>query len=70
MAEPKVVEPADPSKKTSQILDATSDEATVQMDQLNQECFWNDEAFAQGARIDVGGTCYECSFGRWVTVED
>lgn len=70
MADAKVVEPADPSKKTSPVLAATSDEATVQMDQLNQGCVWNDEAFSQGDRIEVEGTCYECSFGRWVNVED
>ncbi|MEJ2761230.1 MAG: hypothetical protein P8126_06720 [Gammaproteobacteria bacterium] len=70
MAEPKVVEPADPSKKTSRVLNVTGNEATVQMDQLDKNCFWNDEAFAQGSRIEVEGTCYECSFGRWVLVDD
>ena len=70
MAEPKVVEPADPSKKTSQILNTTIDEATVQMDQQKKDCYWNDEAFSQGDQIDVDGTCYECSFGRWVIADD
>jgi carbonic anhydrase len=70
MAEPKVVEPADPSKKTSQILNTTSDEATVQMDQLKKNCYWNDEAFSQGDQIEVDGNCYECSFGRWVIADD
>jgi len=64
------VEPADPAKKTSDIVSATSDEATVQMDQLDDQCFWNDESFAQGAQISVDGKCYTCSFGRWMPDED
>jgi hypothetical protein len=70
MAEPKVVEPADPSKKTSQILNTTKDEATVQMDQLKKKCYWNDEVFNQGEQIEADGHCYECSFGRWVIADD
>ena len=69
MSGPKAVEPADPAKKTSEILDATSDEATVQMDQLDQNCVWNDENFAQGDQISVDGQCYECSFGRWIPLD-
>lgn len=70
MSGPKTVEPADPARKTSEILSATSDEATVQMDQLEQNCFWNDESFAQGDQISVDGKCYVCSFGRWVPSDD
>ena len=70
MSEAKVVEPADPSKKTSEILGPSSDEATVQMDQLDLSCYWNDEEFPQGSQVDTGGTCYECSFGRWIPLDD
>lgn len=70
MSGPKSVEPADPARKTSEIVSATSDEATVQMDQLDTTCFWNDESFDQGAQISVDGTCYVCSFGRWVPADD
>ena len=70
MPEAKVVEPADPAKKTSEVLGPTSDEATVQMDQLDLSCYWNDEEFSQGAQVVADGTCYECSFGRWVLIED
>jgi hypothetical protein len=70
MSEPKTVAPADPAKNTSDVLSVTIDEATVQMSQQGKECFWNDESFKQGQQISVEGKCYECSFGRWVPVED
>ena len=63
------VSPAEPGKKTSTIMGPTSDEATVQMSKESENCFWNDQEFPQGARIEVDGSCYECSFGSWVTVE-
>lgn len=71
MSGPKAVEPADPAKKTSEITSAITDETTVQMDKVKQtSCFWNDETFAQGEQITVDGKCYECSFGRWVTINN
>ncbi|MEX2525773.1 MAG: hypothetical protein WD750_12505 [Gammaproteobacteria bacterium] len=70
MSGSRAVDPADPAKKSSEIVSATSDEATVQMDQLDQNCFWNDESFSQGNQISVDGKCYTCSFGRWVPAED
>lgn len=66
MGEPVTVEAADPAKTTSEILGPSSDEATVQMSQENQTCVWNDQEFKQGDQVSVDGTCYECSFGRWV----
>ncbi len=36
MADPTQVDAADPSKKNSEILGPTSDEATVQMSELDQ----------------------------------
>lgn len=68
MAKAKPVAAADPAKKTSDIISATSDEATVQMDQLADSCFWNDEEFRQGERVEVDGECYECSFGSWIRI--
>lgn len=65
---PKPVAPADPGKKTSTILGPV--EATVQMTEQDAKCLWNDEEFAQGDRISVDGACYECSFGKWITVDD
>ncbi len=62
------VEATDNSKKNSEILGPTSDEATVQMDQLENKCYWNDAEFSTGDQVENGGTCYECSFGRWVQV--
>ena len=66
----KPVEPAAPGRKTSQILGPTGGEATVKMDLQDSKCFWNDAEFSQGDRISVKGECLECSFGRWVPVED
>ncbi|MBI2993137.1 MAG: hypothetical protein HYY48_03055 [Gammaproteobacteria bacterium] len=66
----KPVEPAAPGKKTSQILGPTGGEATVKMDLQDAKCYWNDAEFFQGDRISVNDECYECSFGRWVSVED
>ncbi len=64
------VEAVDSSKKTSEILGPTSDEATVQMDQLEEKCYWNDAEFSNGDQVTNGGKCYECSFGRWIEMED
>lgn len=58
------------SKKNSEVLGPGSDEATVQMDQLEEKCYWNDVEFSNGDQVSSAGKCYECSFGRWVEVDD
>ena len=63
------VDAVDSSKKNSEILGPTSDEATVQMDQLEEKCYWNDAEFSTGDQVSNGGKCYECSFGRWIEME-
>lgn len=69
MANPIQVDAADPAKKTSEILGPTSDEATVQMSELSQKCYWNSVEYAQGARVQAGTDCYECSFGKWIPLD-
>ena len=64
------VEPVDPAKKTSEILGPMSEEATVQIDKQNEKCFWNDAEFSQGDQVSHDGDCYECSYGRWLKVDD
>lgn len=64
------VEKADPGKKTSPITGPVHDEATVQMDQMDAKCYWNDAEFTLGDRISVDGKCYECSCGNWVEIAD
>lgn len=64
------VEPVNPSKKTSDILGPMSLEDTVQMADQEDVCSWNDVEFAQGNRVNLDGVCYECSYGRWVQVDD
>lgn len=66
MAEAIEVEAVDPSKKTSQILGPSSDEATVQMSEMDQKCYWNDAEFEQGAKVVADGKAYTCSFGKWL----
>lgn len=63
------VGPVDNSKKNSEVLGPTSDEATVQMDQLEEKCYWNDAEFTGGEQVSNDGKCYECSFGRWIEIE-
>ena len=63
---PTPVDAVDPAKKSSPILDSSSGETTVKMDQQDNPCFWNDAEFSQGDLVAVDGKCYECSFGRWV----
>jgi len=67
---PKTVEQVDPGKKTSEVLGPMSEEATVRMDKQNEICFWNDEEFTQGDQVELDDECYECSYGRWVKVDD
>jgi len=64
------VEPQDPARKNSAISGPLEEESTVRMDQSANTCYWNDQAFEQGARVESEGTCYECSFGTWVPLGD
>lgn len=64
------VEPADPAKKTSEIAGPSADDATVSMDMMSENCVWNDQEFKLGERVNTEGKVYECSFGRWLEVDD
>jgi len=66
MAEAISVELADQSKKTSEILGPASDEATVQMSEMDRKCYWNNVEYEQGVQIVANGSHYICSFGKWV----
>ena len=66
MANPTVVDPADPARRNSEILGPTSDEATVQMSEMDEKCYWNDVVYEQGASITTGNASYVCSFGKWI----
>jgi hypothetical protein len=70
MSDVTQVEAVDPAKKTSPITGPVHDEATVQMDQIEETCFWNDTEFTLGDRVSVDGKCYECNLGRWVEIDD
>ena len=67
---PTAVEPVDPDKKTSEILGPMSEEATVRMDLQSEKCYWNDAGFSHGDQVSVEGKCYECSYTRWLEVDD
>ena len=64
------VDPADPAKKTSEIAGPSADEATISMELMNENCYWNDREYKLGQRITTGDKCYECSFGRWLEIDD
>ena len=64
------VEAPDSAKKTSEILGPMSEEATVEMDLQNEKCYWNDVEFSQGDQVIADGKCYECSYTRWLEVDD
>jgi len=64
------VDPADPTKKTSEIAGPSADEATISMELINENCHWNDQEYKLGQRITTGDKCYECSFGRWLEIDD
>ncbi|MEX2352912.1 MAG: hypothetical protein WD709_01900 [Gammaproteobacteria bacterium] len=69
MADATPVEAADESKKTSEILGPSSGEATVQMSEMDQKCYWNDVEYEQGAKVSAEGKQYTCSFGKWVLTD-
>jgi len=69
MADVIPVDAADPSKKTSDILGPASDEATVQMAEMDRKCYWNNVEYEQGVKISTGGMRYTCSFGKWVPLD-
>ena len=63
------VEPADPSKNTSEITGSSSDEATVSMEMMKAKCYWNDAEFSMGDKVSSAGKNYVCNCGRWVEEE-
>ena len=67
---PVEVEAPDPANKTSEILGPMSEKATVKMDLQNENCYWNDAEYSHGDQVTVDGKCYECSYTRWVEVDD
>jgi len=69
-AETRPVEQVDSSKKTSEILGPMSEEATVQISKQDEKCYWNDAEFSHGDQVSHNDECYECSYGRWVKVDD
>ncbi len=71
MADTKLIDvaPMDPNKRNSAIAGPIAEESTMQLAQANTPCFWNDEEFAAGTKIVSNGTCYECSFGNWLTIK-
>jgi len=64
------VDALDTSKNNSKIVEAGADQTTMSMDLEDARCYWNDAEFSRGDRINADGKCYECSFGRWVEMED
>lgn len=68
MAPKTQVEPRDPDKKSSPTAAPAMEESTVVVDTASSKCFWNDEQFTDGARVECEGETFECSFGRWVRV--
>jgi hypothetical protein len=62
----KSVQPAEPGKNTSPITVPTGDEATVQMTEENECCYWNNDKFKQGEMIKAGDKTYVCNFGSWM----
>ena len=67
---PTPVDAVDPAKNTSTILESMGSETTVKMDMQDAKCYWNDVEFSRGQQVSLNDECYECSFGRWVKVED
>jgi hypothetical protein len=65
-----VVEPIDPAKKSSEVAGPTSDEATVSMEMMDAKCYWNDAEYSNGDRVNAEGKVYECTYGRWIQIED
>ena len=60
------VEAEDPTKKTSEIINPSSDEITVKVTEMEQNCIWNDIEYDQGVNIISEGKTYKCSFGKWI----
>lgn len=67
---PTPVTEVDPAKKTSNILGPMSEQSTVRMDLQNEKCYWNGQEFSHGDQVLLGDKCYECSYSRWVLVDD
>ncbi|MBL1142555.1 MAG: hypothetical protein HND53_11030 [Proteobacteria bacterium] len=68
MSDPKSVEAADPTKKTSKITGPVDNDATVITSEVEIKCFWNDEEFGNGDRVTSGGKTYEANNGMWIEV--
>ena len=64
-----VVLEVDPTKKTSDVLEQTSHEDTVNMEMASEKCYWNDDDFEHGDEIFADGKSYECSYGIWLRLD-
>ncbi len=62
------VDATDPARRNSVKTGPIGDEDTIQMEQADATCLWNDQEFAAGSRVTDGEHCYECSFGRWIQI--
>ncbi len=69
MSDATPVDAPDSSKKNSEVMASSSDEATVQMSDMDAKCYWNDAEFETGDKVTSEGKCYECSFGRWIELD-
>lgn len=63
------VEATNPARGNSVKTGPIGDEDTIQMEQADAVCLWNDQEFSAGSRVSDGEHCYECSFGRWIQVD-
>lgn len=64
------VEAMDSSKENSRIEIPSEMESTVMIDKAADTCVWNGQSFSDGQQVGNDGKVYECSYGKWVLIED
>ncbi len=64
------VDPRNPASRNSPIAGPVDAEATVVMQTAARSCFWNGQAYPEGARVRAEGVIYECNLGNWVRREE
>ncbi len=67
---PVQVAPMDPARKNSKVAKSISDADTVSMSRASKHCYWNDTEFEPDDHVCDRGTCYECSLGYWVMLDE
>jgi hypothetical protein len=63
------VDPMGSNMKNSKVINSVDEAGTVKFEDGVSKCYWNDAAFAEGAKVCDNGAAYECQVGHWLKLK-